>query len=113
MTAIPSDSISWLAIRDRYDAALEAGTITRTDTEIELFEDRALDVTFVLRAAAALRRKPASTSGKGGASDNNPFLEPEEALVVGHVSPTHSLLLNKFNVVSLRQIGVLGNAYRS
>ncbi len=29
----------------------------------------------------------------------NPFLNPSKALVVQHLSPTHSLLLNKFNVV--------------
>ena len=30
---------------------------------------------------------------------NNPFLPYEEALWVRHLSPTHTLLLNKFNVV--------------
>ena len=29
----------------------------------------------------------------------NPFLNPSKALMVQHLSPTHSLLLNKFNVV--------------
>ena len=29
----------------------------------------------------------------------NPFLNPAKALMVQHLSPTHSLLLNKFNVV--------------
>ena len=33
--------------------------------------------------------------GKG-----NPFLPYEEALWVRHLSPTHTLLLNKFNVVA-------------
>lgn len=103
MAASLSDSISWPAIRDRYDAALQTGAITRTETENELFRDPALDVLFVLRVASALRRKPASTSGTGEDSNSNPFLDPDEALVVGDVSPTHSLLLNKFNVVRLRQ----------
>lgn len=31
---------------------------------------------------------------------NNPFLPYEEALWVRHLSPTHTLLLNKFNVVA-------------
>jgi len=30
----------------------------------------------------------------------NPFLPYEEALWVRHLSPTHTLLLNKFNVVA-------------
>jgi ATP adenylyltransferase len=30
----------------------------------------------------------------------NPFLPYEEALWVAHLSPTHTLLLNKFNVVA-------------
>lgn len=34
-----------------------------------------------------------------GAKPANPFLPYDEALWVGHLSDTHTLLLNKFNVV--------------
>ena len=44
----------------------------------------------------ALSTGPCSTPSDKPA---NPFLNPSKALTVQHLSPTHSLLLNKFNVV--------------
>ena len=47
-------------------------------------------------------RRPGKEGGGGSKPTKalvNPFLPYEEALWVGHLSPTHTLLLNKFNVV--------------
>lgn len=51
---------------------------------------------------APFRRPEQSKDGGGDGKPKawvNPFLPYEEALWVAHLSPTHTLLLNKFNVV--------------
>lgn len=94
-----SSSAIWPELTACYDLALKTGAIKKTETDDELFRDPLLNVDFVLRTAGALRLK-SSAAKNGSRSDDNPFLNPEKALLVGHLSATHSLLLNKFNVVS-------------
>ena len=50
----------WPSIQQTYDKARQTGAAYKTDTNIQMLEDRSLGeaVTFVLRVAAALRDKP-------------------------------------------------------
>jgi ATP adenylyltransferase len=66
------------------------------------------EVPWVLRLAAILKKKPTAAASpstlsagefKGKPVFINPFDPPEKALTVGHLSDTHTLVLNKFNVV--------------
>ena len=101
---VPSGADLWHQVTTTYDAALESGAITKTDTDDEVFLDPQLGVCFVLRVVAALRCKPkvkaAHVQRGGGEGPPNPFLPPEQALVVAQLSGSHTLMLNKFNVVA-------------
>lgn len=74
-----------------------------TDTSAQVLSD--CGVRFILRVATKLRDKPkapsstANPSMKTNAQWQNPFLPPDPDLFICHVSPTHSLVLNKFNIV--------------
>jgi ATP adenylyltransferase len=66
---------------------------------LEYVEDAGVE--FVLRIAT---RFPAGETAKGRGADapklaKNPFEEPEPALVVGDLTPTHRAMLNKFSVL--------------
>jgi len=96
-----SSTTLWQRVNATYDTALQSGAISKTETNDEIVRDQQLGVPFVLRVAAALRSKPRPAAPKGGGGrPANPFLPPEEALVVAQLSDTHTLLLNKFNVVA-------------
>ncbi|WIA11719.1 hypothetical protein OEZ85_011814 [Tetradesmus obliquus] len=113
-------SALWSKVLQVYDAAQASGAATKTDTQVTTCSDAG--VTFVLRIAAALKAKPKGLSGSAAGPAaapgsqpssqqqqqqqqgpppgfRNPFLPYEEALWVQHLSPSHTLLLNKFNVV--------------
>jgi sulfate adenylyltransferase (ADP) / ATP adenylyltransferase len=92
----PPPAQLWQGICSVYDAAQASGAANRTDTSVVLEPDGGID--FVLRVAAALRAKPRAAAPTGN-KPRNPFLPYEEALWVAHLSATHTLLLNKFNVV--------------
>ena len=110
-----------------YNAAQASGAATKTETHVSLLRDPAIPgVDFVIRmCAAALSAKPKGpptppplptepsppSCANGGAADvplavppppppawRNPFLPYEEALWVAHLSPSHTLLLNKVSV---------------
>lgn len=99
-----------------YDAAQASGAATKTETHVSLLRDRAIPgVDFVIRmCAAALSAKPKGPPPPSPCTDSrgdvplavpppppvwrNPFLPYEEALWVDHLSPTHTLLLNKVRV---------------
>lgn len=87
----------WDRIQASYSSAQQAGAAYQTDTKMEVIRDGGID--FVVRKVAALRDKPKGARGSAGAKPANPFLPYDEALWVGHLSDTHTLLLNKFNVV--------------
>ncbi len=73
--------------------------------QVELLRDPSTGIEFVIRLSSALASKPKGQSAlgkeeQGGPSSSkppprNPFLPYEEALWVEHLSPTHTLLLNK------------------
>eukprot|EP00887_Chlorella_sp_A99_P007671 scaffold20.g7671.t1 len=101
----------WRLIAERYDAAQAHKAASTFDTRTELVADpRDSGLAFVLKVAAQLRDKPrpppppeAAARGGGGAAPPaaapNPFLPPDPALLVCHLPPAHSLVLNKFNVM--------------
>lgn len=66
---------------------------------------RSLDTELGVEAS-----NPSSSQEKGPAVAptvfRNPFLPPDKDLWVGHLSPTHTLVLNKFNVVPHHSIVV-------
>lgn len=74
-----------------------------TCMQVQLVHCSKTGVDFVVRLASALKAKPKapepSASTGRPAAWKNPFLPPEPALTVGHLSETHTLVLNKFNVV--------------
>ncbi|GBG00602.1 phosphorylase [Raphidocelis subcapitata] len=99
----------WQSIESVYERAQQTGAAFKTETRTELLRDPTPPgIEFVLRVAAALKAKPKGPppqqQGQQPAAAKaawvNPFLPYEEALWVAHLSPTHTLLLNKFNVVA-------------
>lgn len=66
------------------------------ETEQEFMEDAG--VRFLVRRVSSLARKE-SDRRERAATGGNPFLPYEPDLFVADISPTHVLLLNKFNVI--------------
>ncbi|KAK9805091.1 hypothetical protein WJX73_004344 [Symbiochloris irregularis] len=98
-SALSADSSLWEKVLQSYQRAQQKGAAYQTETSTQVLSDAGIG--FVIRRAAALKDKPggqksrASTGGKPA----NPFLPYDEDLWVSHLSETHTLLLNKFNVV--------------
>jgi sulfate adenylyltransferase (ADP) / ATP adenylyltransferase len=89
----------WADVVQRYEEAKVKHATSITETTAEIMEDAG--VHFVLRIAAMLRDKPKAPPADGTPRTyRNPFLPPDPDLLVRHLSPTHSLLLNKFNLVA-------------
>ncbi|KAF8071003.1 APA2 [Scenedesmus sp. PABB004] len=92
----------WARVCAAYDRAQASGAASKTDTSTTVVPAGAgAGASWVLRVAAALGAKPraAPPAAGGGGPPRNPFLPYEEALWVGHLCDSHTLLLNKFNVV--------------
>jgi len=108
-TAIASGTHLWQLIQEKYDTAQQNQASTITETKIQTIPNG--NVNFILRIAATLRDKPKAPKqqphprNEDDADNNkkqnwqNPFLPPDPALFITHLSTTHSLLLNKFNIV--------------
>ncbi|KAI8462453.1 MAG: ATP adenylyltransferase-domain-containing protein [Monoraphidium minutum] len=107
----------WQRVDEVYERAQQTGAALKTDTRTELLRDPSPPgLEFVLRVTTALKAKPKGPQQQPAPQQQpgqpprpqpaapkawvNPFLPYEEALWVGHLSPTHTLLLNKFNVVA-------------
>ncbi|CAL8462928.1 g2462 [Coccomyxa elongata] len=100
MTQNSSRSL-WEDITEVYERARASGVAYKTDTNTQLLKDQKYDVEFVLRVATALRDKPKPSKDSANKKEwVNPFLPYEEQLWVKHLSDSHTLLLNKFNVVA-------------
>jgi len=83
-------------------AARRRGALCPIPSEMETVEQDGIP--FIVRVVPAgsleaLKRKYAEQRGETGGRPRNPFLPPDEALLVGDLSPTHYCVLNKFNVV--------------
>jgi ATP adenylyltransferase len=89
----------WAAVVDRAEAALAAGAMHSFECALEYVADAGVE--FVLRIAT---RFPSGENSKGRTAQApklpaNPFADPEPALVVRDLTPTHRALLNKFSVL--------------
>lgn len=91
----------WQLIQQKYDAAQQSQASTLTETNVQIIQEG--NVNFILRIAAKLLEKPKAPKVLAGDKTTtawqNPFLPPDPALFITHLSTTHSLLLNKFNIV--------------
>lgn len=92
----------WSLIVERYLEAQAQRASASIETNVATLPDTKLGVNFILQVAAALRDKPKPKSHSTGDKRDwqNPFLPYDPALWVEHLSDTHTLLLNKFNVVA-------------
>lgn len=80
--------------------ALRTGALVPIPTDYDFIDDAG--IRFYVRVLAALKRKDEERRKQENAADGrgvNPFLPPEEALVVTRITDTHIAVLNKFNVV--------------
>jgi len=114
-----SNAELWKRIVEVYNRAQSTGACSKTDTKVELLPDPSTGIEFVVRVATALKSKPKGppkeAEGSGAAAPKawrNPFLPYEEELWVSHLSDSHTLLLNKFNVVE-HHVLVVTRAFQS
>lgn len=75
--------------------AFASGALEPIETDATVLDD--CGVRFVLRAVSSLARK--DRDRHAAAPGHDPLGDYEPDLFVGHVSPTHYALLNKFNVL--------------
>ncbi len=85
----------WPKVRARHNLALELGALKPSATTHAWIKDGG--VRFLVRVLANISRK--EKAKKQQPKNFNPFLPYEEDLFVADLSPTHLVLLNKFNVV--------------
>jgi sulfate adenylyltransferase (ADP) / ATP adenylyltransferase len=80
--------------------AYKIGALKTLESGYEIHQDQG--VHFVVRILDNIQRKIDSDKARLAANKDeqfNPFLPYEENLYIGHASPTHVCLLNKFNIV--------------
>ncbi len=85
----------WPRLRVQTQKALELGALQPIPTTYEWVEQNG--VNFLVRVLANLERKVTAAQSKP--KNFNPFLPYEPELFVADLSPTHLVLLNKFNVM--------------
>jgi ATP adenylyltransferase len=95
----PSAVGFWSEVVDRADAALAAGAMHSFECVLEFVPDEGVE--FVVRVAT---RFPRGEDAGGRRQDAarlpaNPFADPERALVVRDLTPSHRALLNRFSVL--------------
>lgn len=95
---LPSGTL-WTKVRAQHELALELGALKPFATTYDWVEDGG--VRFLVRILANIKRKEnAKKQQKQKQKENfNPFLPYEQDLFVADLSPTHLVLLNKFNVM--------------
>jgi ATP adenylyltransferase len=89
----------WTQVVDRAEAALASGAMHSFECAIEYVEDAGVE--FALRIATKF---PPGETAKGRSDSaprlaRDPFDQPEAALIVRDLTPTHRALLNKFSVL--------------
>jgi sulfate adenylyltransferase (ADP) / ATP adenylyltransferase len=85
----------WPSIKQQTQLALECGALEPIPTNYEWVEQE--NMRFLVRVLANIQRK--ETSSQQRKPDFNPFLPYDPHLFVADLSPTHLVLLNKFNVM--------------
>jgi sulfate adenylyltransferase (ADP) / ATP adenylyltransferase len=91
---LPPDTL-WPRVQQQTQRALDCGALEPIPTTYSwLAQD---DVQFLVRVLANLQRKAIATQQQP--KDFNPFLPYDPNLFVADLSPTHLVLLNKFNVM--------------
>ena len=89
----------WADVVARAEEALACGAMHSFECELEFIEDRGVE--FVARRAT--RFPPGETAAGRGPNAvklrDNPFADPEPALVVGPIGDHHLAMLNKFSVL--------------
>lgn len=83
----------WSSVIERTRRAHERGALRPFATETRIIEDHG--VAFQVRAVTSLAGRPRAAA----AEERNPFLPPEEELVVAGVTATHLCVLNKYPVL--------------
>jgi sulfate adenylyltransferase (ADP) / ATP adenylyltransferase len=96
----------WDRVAEVSKTALASGALMAIQTTGSKVSDGGID--FVVREVSSLLEK--FDNQTNAAPQRNPFLPYEESLYLGHLSPTHVALLNKFPVVS-RHFLVISQAF--
>ena len=89
----------WETVRQRAEAALAAGAMHSFECALEHVEQEGIP--FVVRVATRFP-KGETAAGRGSSAPKlaaNPFLDPDPALLVTELGPTHRVMLNKFSVI--------------
>ncbi|KAH8595642.1 HIT-like domain-containing protein [Bisporella sp. PMI_857] len=85
-------------IRDRFKSAHEHGDLNFFETRVTILQ--CYGSLFQLRFSPALANKPKNTKPREpGERPVNPFLNPEEALLVTELGSSHIIVLNKFSII--------------
>lgn len=98
-------------------SALDAGACRKADTRVELLHDPILDADIILRVSSIIKDKPVHAASRSSVGPqrtsppNNPFLPYDPAMWVCDLSSTHTLLLNKFNLVD-HHVLIITKAYQ-
>jgi sulfate adenylyltransferase (ADP) / ATP adenylyltransferase len=87
----------WPKVKTQHELALGLGALKPFATTYEWVEDRG--IRFLVRVLANLKRKENAKKQQKQKKNFNPFLPYEQDLFVADLSPTHLVLLNKFNVM--------------
>jgi ATP adenylyltransferase len=91
----------WQSIERTTENALKTGALFPVSTDHTFIEDAGLR--FFVRVLVSLRKKDEARKQQEAAAASgkkvNPFLPPEEDLIVADITDTHQAILNKFNVV--------------
>lgn len=99
MSSVSPQSL-WPQIRHTFASALETGALEPIPTSYEWVEQDG--IAFLVRIVDNLWRKERAAAKRKASpkpTHFNPFLPYEEELFVGNLSPSHCVLLNKFNVM--------------
>lgn len=100
MSSHPPPAVGfWTEVVDRAESALSSGAMHSFDCALEFVADAGVE--FVLRVATQLP-KGETAAGRTSAAPpqpRDPFDDPDPALIVRDLTPTHRALLNKYSVL--------------
>ncbi len=85
----------WQRAGDIAERGRTSGALQTALTECEILVEDGIPYQLRLLVGAHLKKEARQRQDRTGV---NPFLPPEEELVVGDLTPTHFAVLNKFNV---------------